>query len=246
MAAYFVQNLFLFDTPATVLQFVILLGFAAHLEMTSDSPMVLPSWARRIVARPFWPSASVANAPSGMAGGVAVAEPPPALVIGAVAVAVTALVATSIFLLNYRPFQAAKAIVQIANIDNWSGVVAQYDKSIDTFRPLANYPRFFYITDLAGRWGALTEDERIAAIQMAERVAEDAFDAEPESWRMYAALGWLYLRASEQAPAYLEPARLNVAKAVELAPETALVLALEERQRTVEAAESARDGGGAE
>ena len=39
MAAYFVQNLFLFDTPATVLQFVILLGFAAHLEMTSDSPM---------------------------------------------------------------------------------------------------------------------------------------------------------------------------------------------------------------
>ncbi len=83
---------------------------------------------------------------------------------------------------------------------------------------------------------------------MAEWVAEDAFDAEPESWRVYVALGALYQRASEDDPAYLEPARLNVAKAVELAPETALVLALEERQRTVEeaAAESARDGGRAE
>ena len=247
MAAYFVQNLFLFDTPATVLQFVILLAFAAHLEMTSDNPMVLPSWARQLVARPFRPSASVASAPPSEAGGAAVAEPPPAIVVGAVATAVTALVAASIFLLNYRPFQAAKEIVQIGNRDTWTGVVAQFDKSIDTFRPLANYPRFIYVTTLARNWGGLTEDEQIAGIQMAERVAEDAFDAEPESWRVYAALGTLYLTASEDDSAYLEPARLNVAKAVELAPETALVLALEARQRTVEeAAESARDGSGGE
>ena len=247
MAAYFVQNLFLFDTPATVLQFVILLAFAAHLEMTSDNPMVLPSWARQLVTRPFRPSASVASAPPSEAGGAAVAEPPPAIVVGAVATAVTALVAASIFLLNYRPFQAAKEIVQIGNRDTWTGVVAQFDKSIDTFRPLANYPRFIYVTTLARNWGGLTEDEQIAGIQMAERVAEDAFDAEPESWRVYAALGTLYLTASEDDSAYLEPARLNVAKAVELAPETALVLALEARQRTVEeAAESARDGSGGE
>ncbi|MCH8185849.1 MAG: O-antigen ligase family protein [Chloroflexi bacterium] len=247
MAAYFVQNLFLFDTPATVLQFVILLGFAAHLEMTSDSPMVLPSWARRLVAIPFRPSASASGAPSSAAGGVAIAESPPAIAVGAVAMAVTALVATSVFLLNYRPFQAAREIVQIASIDDWSGVAAQFDKSIDTFRPLANYPRFIFITTVAGNWGALTEDERVAAIKMAERVAEDAFDAEPELWRVYAALGALYQTASEDDPAYLERARLNVAKAVELAPETALVLAVEERQRTVEeAAESARDGGSAE
>ena len=247
MAAYFVQNLFLFDTPATVLQFVILLAFAAHLEMTSDNPMVLPSWARQLVTRPFRPSASVASAPPSEAGGAAVAEPPPAIVVGAVATAVTALVAASIFLLNYRPFQAAKEIVQIGNRDTWTGVVAQFDKSIDTFRPLANYPRFIYVTTLARNWGGLTEDEQIAGIQMAERVAEDAFDAEPESWRVYAALGTLYLTASEDDSAYLEPARLNVAKAVELAPETDLVLALEARQRTVEeAAESARDGSGGE
>ena len=112
---------------------------------------------------------------------------------------------------------------------------------------MANYPRFIYITTLAGNWSVLTEDEQIAGIQMAERVAEDAFDAEPELWRVYAALGRLYQTASEGDPAYLEPARLNVAKAVELAPETAIVLALKERQRTVEeAAESARDGGAAE
>ena len=247
MAAYFVQNLFLFDTPATFLQFVILLGFAAHLEMTSDSPMVLPSWARRLVAIPFRPSASASGAPASAAGGVAIAESPPAIAVGAVAMAVTALVATSVVQLNYRPFQAAREIVQIANMDDWSGVAAQFDKSIDTFRPLANYPRFIFITTVAGNWGALTEDERVAAIKMAERVAEDAFDAEPELWRVYAALGALYQTASEDDPAYLERARLNVAKAVELAPETALVLAVEERQRTVEeAAESARDGGSAE
>ena len=178
---------------------------------------------------------------------MAVAERPPAIVVGAVAAAVTALVAASIFLLNYRPFQAAKEIVQIANRDTWSGVVTHFDKSIDTFRPLANYPRLIYITTLAGNWSALSEDEQIAAIQMAERVAKDALDAEPELWRVYSALGALYQTASEDDPAYLEPARRNVAKAVELAPETAIVLALEERQRTVEAAaESARDGGGAE
>lgn len=251
MAAYFVQNLFLFDTPATVLQFVILLGFAAHLEMTSDKPLVLPrvlpSWARLRVTAPFRPSASAATAPSSVAGGVAVAESPPAIAVGAVAVAVTALVATSVFLLNYRPFEAAREIVQIANFDNWSGVAAQFDKSIDAFPPLANYPRFIFITTLAGNWSALTEEEQIAGIEMAERVSEDAFDAEPRLWRVYAALGALYQTASEGDPAYLERARLNVAKAVELAPETALVLAVEARQRTVEEAiESARDGRSAE
>ena len=247
MAAYFAQNLFLFDTPATVLQFVILLGFAAHLEMTSDNPMVLPTWASQLVARPFRPSASATEAPSGMAGGSAAAEPPPAIVVGAVLAAVTALVAASVFLLNYRPFQAAKEIVQIANADTWPDVVDQFNKSINTFRWLANYPRFIYIATLAGNWAALTEDEQVAGIRMAERVTGDAFDAEPELWRVYAALGTLYLTASEDDPAYLESARLNVAKAVELAPETALVLALEERQRTVEAAaESARGGSGAE
>ena len=36
MAGYFAQNLFLFDTPTTVLQFMVLLGFAVSLDTTYD------------------------------------------------------------------------------------------------------------------------------------------------------------------------------------------------------------------
>ena len=38
LTGYFVQNLFLFDTPATVLQFILLLGFVVGLEATSEEP----------------------------------------------------------------------------------------------------------------------------------------------------------------------------------------------------------------
>ena len=238
MAGYFVQNLFLFDTPATVLQFVVLLGFAAHLEATSERPMLAPAWVRER----FGLSPAVAEQPSTAPDGGELPRPASPIAVGAVAIVVAVLVAFSVFVLSYRPFQAARDIVAIGQHDTWSGVVGQFDKAIDAFPPLANYPRFIFITTLTQNWAVLSAQEQLDGLQKAEDMAAEAFEGEPELWRVYVALGSLYQRVSQDDASYLEQARLNVAKAVELAPEAPLVVSLANHQETVEAAVgSARD-----
>ena len=231
MAGYFVQNFFLFDTPATVLQFVILLGFAAHLEITSERPMPLPGWLRGR----FGLSPADAEQPSGQTQGAGLPPSPGMAAVGAVALVVTVLVGFSVIFLSYRPFRAAREIVAIGQFDTWRGVVGQFDESIEAFPPLANYPRFIFITTVTQNWAVLSEQEQVEGVAKAEALAEDALASEPELWRIYVALGSLYQRAAQDNPTYLDLARLRVKRAVELAPEAPLVVSLVNSQATLEA-----------
>ena len=256
LTGYFVQNLFLFDTPATFLQFIILLGFIASVEVTSAESEVEPSISR---AEP-----TPANSDGGRAAWldklrtlgdanlVGRAKTPRYVFTAALALGFLAIYSSlAIFLIiNYKTYDAAQAVVRAANPSiEWDESLGLFDRSINSFRPLANYPRLLMFNKLSGAFGelamgqnknALTVGQAREALAMAEVEARRAINTEPQGWRMYVGLGYLYQNVALLEPAnldtsvYLEKSRSYVDKAAELAPDTLEVGHLLERQQATE------------
>ena len=262
MTGYFVQNLFLFDTPATVLLFILLLAFMVNLETTIEGSAVEPlrssqgaprgsvieetgepelAWHGRWLGsfRTRWGSSPAVSRARALGGAEALRSD---AAVASGLIVVLALVVLGVYFLNYRPYKAAKAVLETQQARTWDEVLVRFDDAIDTFPPLANYPRFILLTTATRNWENLTEEEQRATLAMAEREAGYAFKSEPEGWRIYASLAGLYQRASSLDSKYLEEARVYVKKVTELAPETAAVLALQAQQQLVEEADrNARD-----
>ena len=257
LVGYFVQNLFLFDTPATALQFVLLLAFVAYLETTLHEPAAdsarnprqgpgdesggsgesqAGSWRYRpnLDAGRGW--LSVPEGTQGP-GGVGAFGSKGLAMYGVIAV-VLVLVGLSVYFLNYRPYTAAKVIVETANPNiTWDERLGFFERSIDSFPVLANYPRLIMFSMLYANLDALGED-RAMALAFAEDEALRAIEAEPRGWRVYATLARLYQKAALQDPKFKERADSYLDKAAELAPNTievtslrAELQALEEKRR---------------
>ena len=224
LAGYFVQNFFLFDTPATVLQFVILLAFVVGLETTfdesakepspdsGDGSEVRPGWGSRLLEplgawrRPLALLEKIPRSDTLAMYGLVV---------------VLVLVSLSIYYFNYRPYSAAKAIVRTANPTiPWDQRFAHFEEAIDTFPPLANYPRLILTSQLIENWNGLTQSQVSTGLELVEREAARALKNEPQSWRINVLLTRFYQRASLLDLAYLDRARAHLDRASELAPET--------------------------
>ena len=247
LAGYFVQNLFLFDTPATFLQFIILLGFVGSLEATSaeseGGPVISPveppqessaqrrhAWLQRLRAL-------------GGANLVSRAEAPRYVFISALALGFLGIYSSLLIFLwvNYKAYDAAQAAVQAADpAITWDQSLGYYDSSINGFEPLANYPRLIFFNQLTSNLDELTVEQAREALEIADGEARRATEAEPQGWRIYTTLGYLYQRASLADPAvldtakYLARARAYVNRARELAPDTLEVASLLQRQKIVE------------
>ena len=252
MTGYFVQNLFLFDTPATMLQFVLLLAFAANAGATLDSSPAMAG--RRPQAGHGNRNSPVSSLPGRLGALIAklqklarrwtgsrllnrVRSVWPAQahrsLYGRI-VTFSVMLSLSLWLaysLNYRPFVAATEVAAAQSETTWADAIERLERSIDGFSPLANYPRLSLFSAAKTKWDSLTEEERTAALLLAEEEAQHAFSAEPQAWRLHAALGDLYLTASVGDPTLVDRANFYVAKAIELAPETSVVLRLKEKQQ---------------
>ena len=231
LAGYFVQNLFLFDTPATVLQFIILLAFVVNLEATLEEGATGPSgnlgasaqasgedgegqpgWGRRLLA----PLGAVWG-PLSALGRIPRTD---ALAMYGLVV-VLALVSLNIYYFSYRPYSAATAVVKTGDPTiTWDRRFEYFEESIDAFPPLANYPRLILVSQLVDNWDNLTQPEVTAALEIVERESVQALKDEPQSWRINVALTRFYQEASSLDPAYLEKARAHLDMANDLAPET--------------------------
>ena len=231
LAGYFVQNLFLFDTPATVLQFIILLAFVVNLEATLEEGAAGPSgnlgasgqasgeggeeqpgWGRRLLA----PLGAVRGPLSALGK---IPRTDTLTMYGLVVV--LALVSLNIYYFSYRPYSAATAVVKTSDPTiTWDRRFEYFEESIDSFPPLANYPRLILVSQLVDNWDNLTQREVTAALEIVERESAQALKDEPQSWRINEALTRFYQQASSLAPAYLERARAHLDMANDLAPET--------------------------
>ncbi len=247
LVGYFAQNLFLFDTPVMLLQFVLLVAFVAYLETTSedsDVPVTVASGREANAGRRTWAAvvedrlspirawfrvSDGRNRPGGGATPGADAR----FVIGVAAV--LALLGASLFFFNYRIYSAATLYVE-ANSGSlaWEEKLRLFDRSIDTFPQLANYPRLGLFASVMGDWQNLEDEDRRRAIAIVESEAEAAIEREPENWHIIVALANLYLAAASIDENYREEARSYVERATELAPGRLEVYVVRARQRLVE------------
>ena len=233
MAGYFAQNLFLFDTPTTVLQFVVLLGFAVSLDTTYDG-------MRKASAGVGWTGRSAAAVLDRLRvrdlATRAFREP---AVGWACAAVLAVLVGMTVYMGNVRVYQAAieanSAVVRRG--PTWSQRLDHFERSMSLFPPLANYPRQYMLTSLNSAWDALSSTEVVVrAMDMVDRAAVEVEASEPEWWAAYVSLALVYQNAASLDPLYAGIARVYAETAEKLAPETPGVVAIKARQEKLEEA----------
>ncbi len=198
--AYFVQNLFLFDTPTTAMLFCVLAAFTVAEERRLNAAADRPSRRSRIDLSGF------ANALRTPLGGAALAV--------VIAIAVIA----SLFLFSFDPYSAAEDIAQAKNSASWDSSLELLDRSIEVFPGLANYPRRELVDTAARSVGALSEDEFRVVADRVELAAGEILEDEPENWRLMITLARFYEVASQLDPSYMQIAEEYVKDAAERAP----------------------------
>ena len=211
MLAYFVQNLFLFDTPVTLLQFSMLAAFAVAQEY----------WAR---ARDEKRERSWI--PEKLSGKLNLRPVSAALRAswGAVClmVVVSVVVIGALYALNLRAYSASADIASFGLTAGrgvgWEERLAYAEESISTFPGLANYPRRHLIRDYFDRLSSLSEDEFRAAVELMESTGNDALEVEPDNWRIIAMMIHLHQTAAELDREYLEKAEESLEKMKRIAP----------------------------
>ena len=209
LAGYFAQNLFLFDTPGTVVNFYLLLSFAVFLDGTG-LPVEVP--AEKTTT---WSNRRFLQSDTALISGL--------VVMGVVVVGM-------IYVVNGGPYRGSTEILKSLNQEiSWTERVKIYDDTISAFPPLANYPRIISLNQLTSNWSQLTEEETRLALELVKKEEIAGLKAEPEEWRLYLALAALYRRSASVDAASASKARELVEQALRLAP-----LRIEVHQNLVE------------
>ncbi|MBI4202478.1 MAG: O-antigen ligase family protein [Chloroflexi bacterium] len=231
---YIVQNLFLFDTPGTYLQFVLLLGWVAATEgMTSTpAPQPAPQAASSRRARRETQQASVRaqEQPRAALASLSATLSTPAMATG-VSVAIGVLALFSILFINIRSYRlAAEFPVEGQGL---AAFTEEAKRSVAIFPPLATLPRVFIMDTLAANWQAAGGTLELLASVMGE--GEAAIAAEPQNARIYMSFARLLQEAAPQRVVLLEDSRELLDKAKELGPRLPALQEAEERQNALEA-----------
>ncbi len=229
MLAYFVQNLFLFDTPVTLLQFSMLAAFAVSQEY----------WARERDEKRerSW-------IPERLSGKLNLRPVSAALRASWGAVCLMALVSVvviaALYALNLRAYNAAADIASFGLTAGtgiaWEERLAYAQDSISVFPGLANYPRRHLIRDSFDRLSSLSEDEFRAEVELMESTGDDALEVEPDNWRILAMMVHLHQTAAEVDREYLEKAEESLEKMKRIAPNLPDTRILSETQASLRAA----------
>ena len=216
LVAYFVQNLFLFDTPTTVMLFCVLAAFtvAEEQRLNADykNPRTAPSNRRR------WMDLSgVVNALRTPLGATAIAS-----IAAVVAIA-------SLFLFNFKPYSAAEDIDLAKRAVSWEVKLELMNRGIESFPGLANYPRRELVDAAARSIKSLPEDEFREAVDRVSVAARRGLEAEPDNWRLMVSLARFYHAASEIDESYAEVSQEYVDDAAQRAPRVLKMYAASER-----------------
>ena len=209
LAGWFVQGLTAFYTAESWLQHMLLLGFLAHLEakMRADRegrtlrlPVRLgPAGRRALDAARAW----LTRAGPGLRAAA-----------GAVALGLAgASIASS------AAIHAGATAMWRA--DHGGPFIAEIERAIGAFGPLATGPRIVLFNNLALNWDVLAEhqaEEAERLLALADGEAAAALAGEPESWVLHHALARLYLEVAATRPEYAARAGRHLERSHVLAP----------------------------
>lgn len=218
-AAYFVQNLFLFDNPAAAMQFFLLVAFAAAVEAWRPAATAPRRSAGAAFRLPLRWRASLHRATGA------------SVLIAAVAVLT---IATFAFV-NVRTYIAAAALSDAMRTPRpWSDRLDDFTRSIDGFPGLANYPRLYLLVAAADEIGAMPDEEFRRTVDLVKAEAERALAAEPQNWRIATFLAAFHQIAADRDPTLLTDARRHADRAAELAPGAQQVVEVLQEQEKLE------------
>ncbi len=229
MAGYFVQNLFLFDTPAMNIHFAVLLAFAVSLETARDGPREGGAWDR-------WTSAAVNRLRlRGLAWPAELRTPAAGWAAAALLVVV---VSGTVYLANVRAYQSALGVASaLGSRDDWPERLGLFERAIDTFPPLSNYTRIYLLNTVAREIERVSETEPAETLDTIDREVANLFGSEPEWWYAYLHAAHAYISAAALINReYLDVARTYTDRAVQLAPEVPAVVELQVRQEDIDKA----------
>ena len=213
LAGYFVQNLFLFDTPGTGPQFYLLLGFIIYLDTAAGT-------ANQQLSSGGEEGRSLLQSQGSLVGALAITG---------------ILVALTIYQFNYRAFESSSSILRLLDSSlSWQQRLDKFDQTVDSFPQLANYPRIVMFNQLTRNWGSLNPQEAGAALAAVDREGRKGIASEPEEWRLYLSVASLYHRAAPADQGYVDRARSLVEEATELAPVRIETVQMQVQQHVVE------------
>jgi len=228
---YFVQNLFLFDTPATALQVYILLGFAAALEVN------LQRDAGLLAQDASDDGSSATQADKGddgasLPGRTGFGEGQQGVVVSIVlSIVVLAAVGSALYVINVRAFNASRLVASAVEVGAPFEVrMDRFQKGINTFPSLGNQARLNMLRGLTQEFRSLDPDTRLRAIQFATYELNAGIQAEPQDWRIKVAGAEFFQIASVTDVSLLELSRLLVDESWKLAPERVETAAAQAQQ----------------
>ena len=196
LAAYFVQNLFLFDTPATLMLFSLLAAFTA----TVETRLRMPASAADPPRRPTRASLRRLG-----------------LLVASAAVAVSTI--ASLAVLNVRAYSAATLLLDATQTARpWSDRLDDFIRSIDGFPGLANYARMYLAAGAVDLLAGMSDEDFERTVETVTIEAERGGAEEPQNWRFSVVMAAFYHAAATRETFYLELARRHVDRAAELAP----------------------------
>ena len=204
LAGWFVQSQTAFYTAESWLQHMLLLAFLAHLEARMRA-------GRKARAGFRFPGRGALDAARArlarIAPGLRAAAGAAALGLAGASIASSAAI------------HAGAAAMWRA--DHGGPFIAEIERAIGAFAPLAAGPRIVLFNNLALNWKVLAEHQpREAArlLALADREAGAALAAQPESWVLHHALARLYLEVAATRPDYAARAGRHLARSRVLAP----------------------------
>jgi len=154
---YFVQNLFLFDVPPTMLQWALLVAWVAGERLAPGASGVPPE-------RPGSSPPRRISSPWVMAGFIT---------------ATVVILGLSTYFLNYRPYAAAHMLGDAHRQHLLADRLVLAQSAFDTFPPLANWARRLVFGELNDEWIHFTPDERRLALQFVLVETDRAIRTEP-------------------------------------------------------------------
>lgn len=249
LVGYFVQNLFLFDTPATVMQLMLLIGLIAFIEVSTRQDNLNEGAAVRSARDPISnvdeETSSVwlarfgttvllwkARVTDQLAGRVLrnrrkLGSPVRHAIVLSLALTV---ISAGAYFTSYKPYRAAITFLRVTEPRISVGeALVYFEETIESFRPLANYPRLVMIRSLTNAWDGLEPSEMQIALAAVERELPEAIGSEPENWRIYLALAEFYMRAASIDPDNMARAKDYFEIGSELAPGRPEVFELAEK-----------------
>ena len=201
LIGYFVQNLFLFDTPGTIGQFIILMSFVIWIEITkgNDAELSDDLSVKRISKNKLSEYHEFITA--------------------SCLVGVLILVGIIAYQLNYKTYQASNTLLgTLIGKKEWSAKQIIFNDSIEQFGPLANYPRIIAYNQIIRDWPELSAEDRLQALEFVNKQGVYGTSSEPEDWRMYVPVSTIFHLGVALDPAYNSRGNNLALKAAELAP----------------------------